>query len=367
MAVSSSLHAVVLAGGSGTRFWPASRRQRPKQLLALGPSQDRSLIRATAERLAQLTGWERLLVSTGEHLVDATRAELPELGQQAFLAEPQAKNTAPCIAWAASVVARDDPEAVVCVVPSDQTVRDDERFRSALVQASNVARTGRIVTIGIVPERPETGYGYIETGSELGPHARVVERFVEKPDAATAQHYVESGNYLWNAGIFVFRACDMLSAVARHLSAMVAPLSLIRESVPGSQQEAERVSEFFANCEAVSIDYGVMEKERQLAVVPADFGWSDLGSWQSAWELSPKDAAGNSAPGGTVLVDCQGSLVVDLRQDDARGKKVIAAVGVQDLCIVETDDALLILPRERSQDVRQVVEELKQSGRGDQI
>lgn len=365
MAVSSSsLYAVVLAGGSGTRFWPASRSARPKQLLALGPAQDRSLIRATVERLAALTGKERIFVSTGEQLVAATRRELPELEESAFLAEPEAKNTAPCIGWAAAVVARGDPEAVLCVVPSDQTIQDEAAFRRALEQAAEVARTGRIVTIGIVPERPETGYGYIETGDELGSGARVVERFVEKPDARTAEKYYESGLYWWNAGIFVFRAQDMLDAMARHLPDMAAPLEAIMQATPNTDEERRRVRDFFAGCQKVSIDYGVMEKEAALAVVPADFGWSDLGSWQSAWELSPKDEAGNAAPKGTVLVDCRDSLVVDSRKAEGGDDRVIAVVGARDLCVVETDDALLILPRERSQDVRQVVDELKRSGRG---
>lgn len=365
MTAQQNLFAVILAGGSGTRFWPASRRLRPKQLLPLGPSAPHSLIASTLDRLTGLVPQDQVLVATGAHLVSATRAELPTLPEGAFLAEPRARNTAPCIAWAARVVARRDPNAVVCVLPSDQHASNPEEFRRVLARAAQAASGGTITTIGIVPTRPETGYGYIKRASLKEPGVYAVDRFVEKPSLETAQKYVDSGEYFWNAGIFVFRARDMVAAVDQHLPSMKAPLDAIDQAA-GTPAEQAKVDEFFANSEGVSIDYGIMEKTDSLLVVPGDFGWSDLGSWESSWELSGKDEAGNAAPKTAVLVDARNNLIEDLRTK-SDSKRVIALIGVEDLCVVETDDALLVMPRSRSQDVREVVERLKSSEREDLI
>lgn len=365
MSSSRRTFAVILAGGSGTRFWPASRRLRPKQLLPLGPAAPRSLIASTVERLKELVAPEDVLIATGRHLVEATSAELPGLSTSAFLAEPQARNTAPCIAWAAAVVFARDPEATVCVLPSDQHAEDTSEFVRVLKKAADSAQEGIITTIGIVPTRPETGYGYIQTGKETIPGVHAVERFVEKPDRDTAIQYLKSGEYLWNAGIFVFRAKDMLAAIERHLPEMARQLQTLRASLGGPDEETA-IERFFSECQSISIDYGVMEKEARLSVVPGDFGWSDLGSWESAWELSQKDGAGNFAPEGTILVDAQNNLVEDLRSRAAAEgteRPIVALVGVEGLCVVQTDDALLIMPRERAQDVRLVVDALKSSGR----
>jgi mannose-1-phosphate guanylyltransferase len=298
-------------------------------------------------------------------LVSATRAELSSLPESAFLAEPRARNTAPCIAWAARVIARSDPDAIVCVLPSDQHASNPEEFQRVLSRAASAAAGGIITTIGIVPTRPETGYGYIKRAALHDAGVYAVDRFVEKPNFETAQKYVESGDYFWNAGIFVFRARDMVAAVDEHLPKMKEPLDAL-SAARGTGAEKERVEEFFATCEAVSVDYGIMEKAEKLLVVPGDFGWSDLGSWESAWELSQKDEAGNAAPKSAVLVDAHNNLVEDLRTKSVGGR-VIALVGVDDLCIVETDDALLVMPRSRSQDVREVVESLKKTDREDLI
>lgn len=359
----NQVFAVILAGGSGTRFWPASRRTTPKQLLPLAPDSTESLLRQTVSRLDPLIASDRVYISTGLHLLDATRSELPELARDKFLAEPEAKNTAPCIAWAAQVIAKRDPDAVICVLPSDQHAASDDGFRATLNEAVSCARSGAIVTIGIVPTRPETGYGYVKRGVAQG-QGYMVDRFFEKPDLATAQSYLAAGNFLWNAGIFVFRARDMVAAVARHLPQVTQAWSEVQHVNPSDEvAHSAAIASYFRACPKISIDYGVMEKEQGLMVVPGDFGWSDLGSWESAWELAPKDAAENVAAPGTVLIDARRNLVKDLRV--ARGKKVIALVGVDDLCVVETEDALLILPRERSQDVREIVEQLKATGRED--
>ncbi len=354
MSDAPNVYAVILAGGSGTRFWPASRRLRPKQLLPLGPSAPKSLIASTVERLAPVVPTERVFIATGEHLVEATSQELPNLSADALLAEPRARNTAPCIGWAASVIARRDPEAIVMVLPSDQHVGDQGAFVEVLQKAVASASRGHITTVGIVPTRPDTGYGYIEVGEEREAGAFRVARFVEKPDLDTAKGYVESGRFLWNGGMFFFKAKDMLRAFQEHLPALADGLRTIDEAAGrGADAEKGAVRDFFDTCELVSIDYGVMEREAELSVVPGSFGWSDLGSWESAWELSPKDADGNAAPDSAVLVDSKDNLVANLSSSGAG--KIIALVGVEGLCVVETDDALLVMPREKSQDVREVV------------
>lgn len=361
----SNVHAVILAGGSGTRFWPASRRLRPKQLLPLGPGSSESLIRATVRRLEQMVPPERTLIATGAHLVEATRRELPWLPESSFLAEPRARNTAPCIAWATQRIARRDPDALVMVLPSDQHAGDEARFREVLQRALAAAEAGPITTVGIVPTRPETGYGYIEVGDARAPGLHRVVRFVEKPDAPTAREYLASGRYLWNSGMFFFRAREMLRAVRQHLPKLADELERLEAATEAQSRTA--VEDFFESVESVSIDYGVMEREGELDVVSGDFGWSDLGSWESAWEVAPKDPSGNVAPEGSVLVSARNNLVADLTSAGGAGKKIVALVGVEDLCVVETDDALLVMRRERSQDVREVVAELERRRSRDRL
>jgi len=354
--------AVVLAGGSGTRFWPASRRNAPKQLLAIGPSADLSLIGATVRRIEALCSKERTLVATGAHLVEATRRALPWLESKAFLGEPVARNTAACIGWATSIVARSDPDALVMVLPSDHHIGDEPAFHAALERALASAESA-ITTIGIEPSRPETGYGYIEAGEELAAGVRRVVRFVEKPDRARAESYLASGRHYWNSGMFFFRADEMLAAISEHLPELASGLERIeRAAKAGGSAEQTETEAVFEALTSTSIDYGIMEKVAKLHVIPASFGWSDLGSWQSAWELSPKDEAGNSNTPDGILIDARSNLVRDLRTTGQSGR-VIALVGVNDLCVVETDDALLVIPRDRAQDVRLIIEELARRGR----
>ncbi len=350
------LHAIVLAGGSGTRFWPASRRLQPKQLLAIGPSASESLIAATVRRIEPLCGLEHIHIATGEHLLGATRQALPALPAANFYGEPLARNTAPCIAWVTALIARRDPDALVMVLPSDQHVTDEDAYRRALETALRAAQSGEVATIGVTPTRPETGYGYIELGEQLDEEVYVARRFVEKPHRQLAEQYLSQGGFVWNAGMFFFRATVMLEALERHLPELSRPLERLAAAV-GSEAEPELTQQLFASAPSVSIDYGVLEKLEALRVVPASFGWSDLGSWESAWQLSELDADGNAGPSGTVFVDAHRNLVQDLRA--APDRRVIALVGVDDLVVVETEDALLVMPRDRAQDVRAVVEELK--------
>lgn len=356
----TNIYAVILAGGSGTRFWPASRVAFPKQLLALGPSPD-SLIRETYKRLSSLTSSDKILIATGKHLLASTQTELPELPHGSFLGEPRAKNTAPCIAWAVERIARHDPDALVVVVPSDQYVENEARFLECLNTALSSAASGAITVLGIQPTRPETGYGYIQAGEQVDSGIWRVQRFVEKPNRPTAEEYLRQGGYYWNAGMFVFRASVFMGELERHMPDLAQGVRQVGvAAAAGREQEA--VEELFATTASVSIDYGIMERTDKINVVPADFGWNDLGSFQVAWELAAKDETGNAAPRGSVLIDAKDNLVLDKRSTpDGR---VIALVGVSDLCVIQTDDALLVVPRERCQDVRDVVSALKDSGRG---
>lgn len=359
----SDVYAVIMAGGSGTRFWPASRRLTPKQLLSIAPGSDESLIAGTVRRMARITSPENILIATGKHLLAPTQRQLPGVPRQNFLGEPVAKNTAPCIGWATLIAARRNPKAIIVVVPSDQYVAKEPAFRAAVKLAIRSAKSGVITTVGVQPTRPETGYGYIELGKSTdisGVHA--VKRFVEKPDAKTARQYVKSGRYVWNAGMFIFRAADMLEALETHLPELHAGLQSIDQAAAKSPAaEATATRKLFAQTQSISIDYGVMERAKRLNVVPASFGWSDLGSWESSWELGERDADDNVAPESAVLVDAKRNLIWDARP--RAGNRVVALVGVEDLCVIQTDGALLVIPRERAQDVRAVVDRLKAAKR----
>jgi mannose-1-phosphate guanylyltransferase len=359
------VYAVIMAGGAGTRFWPASREARPKQLLPLAdPAGRESLLTATVRRIAPIVPPERVYIATGAKLVEATARELPKVPRENLLAEPVARNTAPCIGWATATIARANPEAIVMVLPSDHFITDEAGFLKVVEKALGGARAGYLTTIGIVPTRPETGYGYIEIGSTVGADLNEVARFVEKPDRARAEAYVAGGKHLWNAGMFFFRAKEMSAAIRRHLPELADGLAKI-DAAAVRGEEARELAATFPGLPSISIDNGVMEKEKRLAVVPGSFGWNDLGSWESAWELATKDEWGNAAPEGAVAVDARGNLVRDLTSDaNARRKRVYALVGVNDLVVVETDDAVLVMSRERAQDVKAVVNELKKRGDG---
>lgn len=353
------VHAVILAGGSGTRFWPASRQARPKQLLPLAGRADEPLITATVRRLHPLVTADRVWIATGARIAEATATVLPDVPRAHILVEPAARNTAAAIGWAAATIARADADAIVCVFPADHFIADEPGFRDVLSRAIAAAEAGWITTIGIVPTRPETGYGYIEVGAAVSEGVNAVARFVEKPDRERAAGFLAGGKHLWNAGMFFFRASAMRAAIAKHLPALAAGLDRL-DAAAARGDEGRALAEVFPALPSISIDHGVLENAEKLAVVPGSFGWNDIGSWEVAWELAPKDAAGNVAPEGTVAVDAANNLVRDLTASP--GKKRYALVGVSDLVIVETDDAVLVIPRERAQDVRAVVDALQKRG-----
>jgi mannose-1-phosphate guanylyltransferase len=339
-----------MAGGGGTRLWPASRRKRPKQFLPLLPG-GQTLLHATVDRIEPLIPAERIFVVTAANQVEDVKRAVPQVPSENIVAEPSARNTAPCIGLGALEIQRRDPEAVIGVVPSDQFVSDGERYREAVAQALEVASQGGVVTIGIRPTNPETGFGYIRMGrAQKG--AFVVEKFVEKPTRATAEEYVISRQYLWNSGMFFFRADRILDAIRLHLP----KLGQILDTIAG---DAARANDLYPMAPAISIDYGVMEKlgPGEVLVVPGDFGWNDVGSWSAIGEIADRDANGNTVLGDAVTVDARGNILVgppDL---------MVAAVGVSDLVVVVTEDAVLVMPKDRAQDVREVVRALESAKR----
>jgi mannose-1-phosphate guanylyltransferase len=352
---------VILAGGGGTRLWPLSRRRRPKQFLPLVGSGE-TLLGATVRRLAPLAPLERVLVVTAASQADDVLRAVPDLPPDNLIVEPIGRNTAPAIGLAAIDVIDRDPDGVMAVIPSDQFVSDEAGFRDAVMKAVRAAAEGQVVTIGIRPTRPETGYGYIQRGAPIpgGPGDQgasvggalyAVARFVEKPDRQTAERYLAAGDYLWNAGMFFFPARRILAEIQAQLPAL-------GEILEGVGRDSIDLVARYPAAPAISIDYAVMEGlpgRGGMAVVPGDFGWSDVGSWDALAELRPSDAHGNTILGEAVTIDAHDNVLV--------GDRLIAAVGVRDLVIVATDQAVLILPRSRAQDVRQVVAELERTGR----
>lgn len=359
-----NVHPVVMAGGSGTRFWPLSRRSRPKQFLPLAGGAP--LLRATVERLPPLAALSEVLVVCGPAHAAAVRRMLPRLPKANLLVEPCARNTAPCVGLAALHVAARDPRAVMVMLPADHHIGRPAAFRDALAAAARVAAGGALVTVGVKPSRPETGYGYLKVGGPLAVKGRVkkglapsaVERFVEKPDAATAARYLADGGYLWNSGIFAFRADVILEEIRRLLPEVGRGLAEIAADL-GTSRYPRTLARAFPACPSISIDYGVMEKAERIAVVPGDFGWSDVGSFAALPEVRAQDGQGNVAEGEALILDGRDNVVL------ARSDRPVAVIGLDGVVVVDGGDALLVCRRDRAQDVRKAVDELARRGRED--
>jgi mannose-1-phosphate guanylyltransferase len=353
---------VVMAGGSGTRFWPLSRKDRPKQFLPLDG--DAPLLAATVGRLPPLARIDRTYVVCGPNHAAAVRRILPRLPRANLLVEPCPRNTAPCVGLAALHVHRRDARGVMAMLPADHHVGHPAAFREALEAGARIAADGAIATIGITPDRPETGYGYLKVGARLRTigrgrkafHPARVERFVEKPDVLTAARYLAEGGYLWNSGIFLFRADVILEEIRRAMPALGDQLAVIDRAL-GTPAYARTLKRVFPTAPSISIDYGVMEKSQRIAVVPAAFGWSDVGSFAALSEVRALDDLGNTSQGDAFVVDGHGNVVV------AEGGRLVAVVGVDDLVVVDAGDAVLVVRKDRAQDVRKAVDELKRRGR----
>ena len=350
------LQPVLLSGGTGTRLWPLSREAYPKQFLPLAGED--TMVQATWRRVAPLAGAAPIVVANEEHRF-LVAEQLRQIGAPtpAIVLEPVGRNTAPAIAAAAlqALAAGDDP--LLLVLPSDHVVRNEAGFRDAVSAACAAAEAGALVTFGIVPDAPETGFGYIQ--AETGEGVRRVLRFVEKPDAVTAQSYLDAGGYYWNSGMFLFRASRYLEELGKFQPGIVA-------SVSAAFAAAKRDGDFirldkaaFAASPSDSIDYAVMEKTSDAKVLPVDIGWNDVGSWSALWEVAERDADGNAHRGDVIAVDSRNTY--------AYAQRLVALVGVDDIVVVETDDAVLVAHKDRVQEVKQVVAQLKQSQRSQAV
>lgn len=354
-----SVTPVILSGGSGTRLWPLSREAHPKQFLpVIG---EHSLLQATALRLQGLNASAPIIVANETHrFLVAEQLQALGIKASALLLEPIGRNTAPAIAAAAYQALASDADAVLLVMPSDHAIRDVQGFQAAVAQALPVAQQGgfdnrgAIVTFGIVPEAPETGFGYIKAGAGVG--IRAIERFVEKPDADTAIAYVASGDYFWNSGMFLFKASRYLEELALSQPEMV---RLAKLAVEKAQTDADFIrldKEAFSAMPSDSIDYAVMEKTQHGFVLPISVGWSDVGSWQALWQVSEQDGNGNAHNGDVLAIDCQNTLALG-------DKRLLTLLGLKDIVVVDTDDALLVAHKDRVQEVKDIVSQLKLANR----
>ena len=357
------MYIVILAGGSGTRFWPLSRKSTPKQLMSVFGG--KSMLQRTVERVLPLKP-KRIMVVTNTLQAAETRSQLACITGVAVdvVEEPVGRNTAPAIGLAAAIIARYDADGIMVVLPADHYILDEQRFRDTIAKGCAVAATGKLVTLGIAPTRPETGYGYIEAESEGDGEAVTVRRFVEKPPLERAMEFLATGRFYWNSGMFVWGACDILDRIARfmpELSSALAKLTFEQDVWELSDLKPQ-IAEIYAGIKGESIDFGVMEKADDVQVIAASFGWSDVGSWSALPEVMEADQDGH------VLIDAQGA--VSIAADGCLaygGGKLVAFVGVKDLIVVDTPDALLVCAKSAAQDVKKVVEELERRGRAEYL
>ncbi len=350
------LYALIMAGGGGTRLWPRSRQNRPKQFLDIGSPH--SLLREAYLRIEPLIPPERVLVITGQNYHDAVCTELPEIPARNILGEPVGRGTGPAVGLAAEVLAGRVGHGVMAVLTADHVIRNQARFREVLQTAAGAARDGRIVLIGIQPTEPNTGYGYIETADRLNgrdlPLLRVAS-FKEKPTREVAEGFLAAGNYFWNSGMFVWSLDTVRTEMRRHMPQTAECCAAI--GAAWDTPDRERVlAELWTGIQTETIDYGVAEKAQNVAVIPVDIGWNDVGSWAALFDVLPVDAQENIVEGEYISVDSRNNLIYS-------PNRLVAALGVEDLVIVDTDDVLLILPRHRAQDVRALVAELKKQGK----
>jgi mannose-1-phosphate guanylyltransferase len=346
-------YCVIMAGGIGSRFWPMSRTRKPKQFLDfLGTG--RTLIQQTFERLEAICPAENIYVVTNAQYAPLVREQLPKLKAQQVLLEPDRRNTAPCIAYANHVIRKRDPKALVVVAPSDHLVTNEAGFRERVgIALDQAANADSLVTLGIKPSRPDTGYGYIQymaDGPAERPEVKRVKTFTEKPDLTTAQRFLKSGDFLWNSGIFIWGVASIDKAFQSFLPDMQALFDK-GDPVYGTADEAAFIAEAYGKCNSLSIDYGILEKAHNVFVVPSDFGWSDLGTWGSLYTHLPKDGKGNTGTGRKVLVhDCADNMV------HVHDDRLVVLQGLEDYIVVSTDDVLLVCRKQDEQKIKAIVQ-----------
>ncbi len=349
-------YAVIMAGGVGSRFWPRSRAKTPKQLLNIFG--DRTMIQQTVDRIAGMISSENTMIVTNILQAEEIRKQLTQLRSENILIEPVGRNTAPCIGLAAVHILKKDPQGIMAVLAADHLIRNPERFREQLEFAAGIAeRSETCVTLGIHPDRPVTGYGYIrfdpdQSQSEKNCSANKVIRFVEKPDIEKAEQYIRSGEYLWNSGMFVWKASTIMNLIRELLPDLYRGLEVISRGI-GTPDYEQILQEVYHQLKPISIDYGVMERTREVWVVKSDFGWSDVGSWEEVYQLLNHDEYGNAVPLSHTLIRTRNSFF-------STGKHV-AAIGIENLILVETEDAILLCRREDAQDVKKIADELEKN------
>lgn len=350
------MYAVIMAGGGGTRLWPKSREKNPKQLHALVG--EKPLVQAMTERMERIVGKHHVFVITGPDHAEMINSLMPSMSGRIFV-DPYRRDTAPCIGLAAVYLSRLDPNAAMIVSPADHFIGSEERFAAAVKAAASLAEKGHVVTIGIKPTGPETGYGYIESGDLFatvnGYQVYKVRRFVEKPDIETAKRYLAAGNFYWNSGMFAWSIPTILSLFEKYLPDAYASLMRIRDAL-GTADEAEIIHREYKSIEPISVDFGIMEKLKDILVVPGDFEWSDIGSWSTVFDISPKDADGNVVAGLHIGLDTRNCLVL------GPDNRLVATIGIKDMIVIHTEDAVLVCPRDRAQDVKKIVDKIKEAG-----
>jgi mannose-1-phosphate guanylyltransferase len=358
------LHAVVMAGGSGTRFWPKSRRDHPKQLLRLYG--DSTMLQQTVARIAPMVPAERILIVTGADQAEAVRAQLPQLPAGNIVAEPCPRDTAACIGLAARIVAKTDPDGTMIVMPADHVIQPPEKFRATVRAAASVieADPTAFVTFGIKPTRPETGYGYIERGESLGTREGIalhqVAQFREKPDRDTAERFLAEGRFVWNSGIFVWRARAILDALATHRPLLAAALERVGRAL-GTPAEAETIAREYPEMERVPIDKAVMEQASNVRVLEVVYDWNDVGDWRALTALVAPDERGNTTQGEVFAIDTRNSIIV---ADDGG---LIATLGVEDLVIIQSGGATLVARQDQLDRLKSLVEGLDKAGHGSKL
>lgn len=349
---------LIMAGGAGTRFWPLSRKEKPKQFLNL-TDQNMSMLQSTVDRVKEMVEIERVFIATNNLYVDKITEQLPELPEENIIVEPCKRNTAPCIGLASLYIERKYPDSTMVVLPSDHVVEDTESFKNILNSAASYANKGEnIVTLGIKPDKPETGYGYIHLGDKVQEvednSVYKVQEFTEKPNLEKATRFFEDGKYYWNSGMFVWKTETILNKLKEHLPEIYNNLKEISRSI-GKQDESEVIDEKFSCMNNISIDYGVLEKEKDIFVIPADFGWNDVGSWTALSEINEVDENNNLINSDHVGMDTNDSIIYSK-------DKLVTSIGVDNLIIVNTEDAILVCNKDNAQDVKKLRKLLKDKG-----